>query len=153
MTRLATQLRRVFVLSLLQAMAAVPILAQTSAAKAALDVATIDRERILRAATAALGLEPITITKFRAKLSEGGANDFYSNGDYWWPNPNTTNGLPYVQRDGQTNPENFVEHRRCVMQLRDAVAALGAANKITGEDRYAAKAATLLKTFFLDSQT
>jgi hypothetical protein len=39
------------------------------------------------------------------------------------------------------------------MSLRDAVAALGAAYKITGEDRYAAKAAELLKTFFLDSQT
>ncbi|TAK98317.1 MAG: hypothetical protein EPO07_12200, partial [Verrucomicrobia bacterium] len=117
-----------------------------------LDVAEVDRERILRAAATALKLEPITITKFRAKLSEGGPNDFYSNGDYWWPNPNTTNGLPYVQRDGQTNPENFIEHRRCVMGLRDAVAALGAAYKITGEDRYAAKAAELLKIFFLDPQ-
>src|SRR5690349_21317834 len=73
-----------------------------------IDVAAIDRERILIAAATALELEPVTITKFRAKLSEGGPNDFYSNGDYWWPNPNTTNGLPYVQRDGQTNPENFM---------------------------------------------
>jgi len=54
-------------------------------------------------------------------LSDGGANDFYSNGDYWWPNPNTTNGLPYVQRDGQSNPGNFIAHRHCVMQLRDAI--------------------------------
>jgi len=37
--------------------------------------------------------------------------------------------------------------------LRDAVAALGAAFKITGEDRYAAKAASLLKVFFLDEKT
>lgn len=118
-----------------------------------LQVATIDRARILQVADAALALEPITITKFRAKLSEGGTNDFYSNGDYWWPNPNTTNGLPYVQRDGQTNPENFIEHRRCVMALRDAVAALGAAYKITGEDRYAAKAGELLRVFFLDAKT
>jgi hypothetical protein len=118
-----------------------------------LDVGAIDHARILKAADAALKLEPITITKFRAKLSEGGPTDFYSNGDYWWPNPNTTNGLPYVQRDGQTNPENFVEHRHYVMGLRDAVAALGAAYKITGEDRYAAKAADLLRVFFLDLQT
>ena len=117
------------------------------------DVKAVDRERILKAAAAALALEPITITTFRAKLSEGGPNDFYSNGDYWWPNPNTTNGLPYVQRDGQSNPENFVEHRRCIARLRDAVAALGAAYKITSDDRYAAKAAGLLKVFFLDEQT
>ena len=117
------------------------------------DVAEIDRARILKAADAALATPPVTITKFRAKLSEGGPNDFYSNGDYWWPNPNTANGLPYVQRDGQTNPENFVEHRRCVMALRDAVAALGVAYKITGDNRYAAKSAELLKVFFLDPQT
>ena len=117
------------------------------------NVAEIDRGRILKAADAALTLEPVTITRFRATLSEGRANDFYSNGDYWWPNPNTTNGLPYIQRDGQTNPENFVEHRRCLVKLRDAVAALGAAYKITGEDPYAGKAAKLLRVFFLDPKT
>jgi hypothetical protein len=118
-----------------------------------IDVAEVERLRILAAAKSALELEPITITRFRAKLSDGGVNDFYSNGDYWWPNPNTTNGLPYVQRDGQTNPENFVEHRRCIMQLRDAVAALGAAYKITGEDRYVAKAAELSRVFFVEPKT
>jgi hypothetical protein len=120
---------------------------------AAVDVASIDRQRVLAAANAALSEKPITITDFHAKLSEGGPNDFYSNGDYWWPNPNTTNGLPYVQRDGQTNPENFVEHRKCVMGLRDAIAALGAAYKITGEDRYVKKATELLRVFFLDPKT
>ena len=48
-----------------------------------LDVAATDRERILRGAEVALALEPITITKFRAPPSEGGPNDYYSNGDYW----------------------------------------------------------------------
>jgi hypothetical protein len=121
--------------------------------KSTVDVAAIDRARILSAADAALKLDAITITKFRAELSEGGPNDFYSNGDYWWPNPDTANGLPYVQRDGQTNPKNFVEHRRCVMQLRDAVASLGAAYKITGENRYTAKAAELLRVFFIEPKT
>jgi alpha-galactosidase len=115
-----------------------------------LDVAAIDRGRILSAATAALALPPITITAFRAQLSEGGPNDFYSNGDYWWPDPTKTDGLPYIQRDGESNPNNFSQHRRCIAQLRDSVAALAAAYKITGEDRYAAKAAELLRVFFLD---
>jgi hypothetical protein len=118
-----------------------------------LDVAAIDRDRILKAANASLSHDLITITKYRAKLSDGGANDFYSNGDYWWPDPAKTNGLPYVQRDGQTNPENFIEHRRCVAQLRDAVAALAAAYKITGDDRYVTKAVELLRVFFLNPQT
>jgi hypothetical protein len=124
-----------------------------TAAPPAVDVAQIDRDRILKAADAALDQAPVTITAFHAKLSEGGPHDFYSNGDYWWPNPNTTNGLPYVQRDGKTNPENFVAHRQAIRQLSDAVAALGAAYKITGNDRYAQKAAELLKVFFLDDAT
>ena len=53
-------------------------------------------------------------------------------------------------RDGESNPDNFIQHRQCVVQLRDAVAALGAAYRITGDDRYAAKAAELLRVFFLD---
>ena len=123
------------------------------AASSPLDVGSIDRERILKAATAALALSPLSITGFKAKLSDGGPNDFYSNGDYWWPDPNKPDGLPYIQRDGQTNPENFNQHRLLIRQLRDAVAALGAAYKITGQDRYAAKAADLLKGFFLDPST
>ncbi len=118
-----------------------------------LDVKAVERARILAAAKAALEASPITITRFPAKLSEGGPNDFYSNGDYWWPDPAKAEGLPYIQRDGETNPANFVAHRRCVMQLRDAVAALGAAYLVTGEDHYVTKAAGLLRVFFLDPKT
>ncbi|HEV2693313.1 MAG TPA: alginate lyase family protein [Verrucomicrobiae bacterium] len=124
-----------------------------SAAVPPLDVAAIDHDRILHAADTAITLAPVTITTTRAKLSEGGPHDFYSNGDYWWPNPNTSNGLPYIQRDGQTNPENFTAHRQIIRQLSDAIAALGAAYKVTGDDKYALKAATLLKVFFLDEAT
>ncbi len=37
--------------------------------------------------------------------------------------------------------------------MKDAVAALGAAHKITADDRYVIKAAQLLKVFFLDLKT
>ncbi len=127
--------------------------AKASAPKLTLDVAAIDRERILRAAAAALKQEPVTITAFPAKLSQGGPNDFYSNGDYWWPDPSKPDGLPYLRRDGESNPENFAQHRLVVKALRDSVAALAAAYKITGEDRYVTKAAKLLRSFFLDPKT
>ena len=117
------------------------------------EIVSVERGRVLKAAEAALNKEPVSITKFPAKLSEGGPNDFYSNGDYWWPDPTKPDGLPYVQRDGQSNPDNFAQHRLAVRELRDAVAALGAAYKITGEDRYAAKAVELLRVFFLERQT
>ena len=140
---------------LFQAAAGIVFLSTTMMALAGttLDVAGIDRDRILAAASNVLTLEPLTITKYHAKLSTGGPHDYYSNGDYWWPNPDTTNGLPYVQRDGQTDPANFNEDRDCVRKLDSAVAVLGAAYKITGDDRYAAKAAELLRVFFLDPAT
>lgn len=119
----------------------------------ALDIAQVDHDRILQAADWALKVAPITITQYRAKWSEGGPNDFYSNGDYWWPNPTTTNGLPYIKRDGESNPDNFNHHRECIWHLRDAVAALGAAYRITGDDRYVRKAVDLLRVFFLDPAT
>ena len=118
-----------------------------------LDVATIDRERILRAANSALELEPPSIAKHRARLSQGGLNDFYSNADYLWPDPNKPDGLPYITRDGKSNPDNFSQHRLAMRQVRDAVAALAAAYKLTGDNRYVTKAVTLLRVFFLDSQT
>lgn len=139
---------------ILRLLAGAALLAGTVVTAApAVDVGAVEHDRILRLAHEALAVEPITITKFHAKFSPGGPNDFYSNGDYWWPDPAKPDGLPYIRRDGETNPNNFVEHRHCIMRLRDAVAALGAAYKITGDDQYAAKAAALLQVFFLDPAT
>ena len=118
-----------------------------------LNIGQIDRERILTAAKAALELEPPTITRDRAKLSEGGTNDFYSNADYFWPDPTKSNGLPYIDRDGESNPNNFFQHRMAMRSMRDAVAALAAAYKITGDDRYVRKAVVLLRVFFLNRET
>src|SRR5512142_2136999 len=104
------ELRNVPGAALLCLLATQGIIAAPSPVTSATDVPGFERGRVLRAADKALKLEPITITKFRAKLSEGGPNDFYSNGDYWWPDPSKPDGLPYVQRDGQSNPNNFNEH-------------------------------------------
>lgn len=118
-----------------------------------IDVAKHDRARILDAARAASTLAPVTITDFRAALSGGGANDYYSNGDYWWPDPSAPSGLPYVRRDGQSNPTNFNHHRLALRRLRDAVSALAAAYLLTRDEACVAKAAALLRVFFLDPVT
>ncbi len=127
--------------------------ASTAAAGSPVDVAAIDRDRILKAAREALQQEPVSITRFVSKLSEGGPHDFYSNGDYWWPDPSKPDGLPFIRRDGQSNPENFSQHRMALKTLRDSVAALAAAYQITGEDRYVKKAVGFLRVFFLDPET
>lgn len=118
-----------------------------------IDVATTDRDRILRAAESAMQREPVSITAFPAKLSQGGPNDFYSNGDYWWPDPSKPDGLPYVRRDGQSNPNNFSQHRLAIKTVRDSVAALAAAYTITDDERYVTQASRYLEVFFVDAKT
>ncbi|HEX8786712.1 MAG TPA: alginate lyase family protein [Telluria sp.] len=116
------------------------------------DVARVDRARVLRAAQADLAEQPLTITAFPAARSSGGLHDFYSEGDYWWPDPAHPGG-PYIQRDGLSNPANFVAHRRALLRLSVQVPALAAAWKLTGDQRYADQAAAHLRAWFIDPQT
>ena len=118
----------------------------------AVDVAAIDRDRILMAANRFLQEKPITITAFSCERSVGGLHDFYSEGDYWWPNPDDPDG-PYIRRDGMTNPENFVKHRQVMRQLSVQVPALVAAYKITNEQIYADKAIEHLSAWFIADET
>jgi Alginate lyase len=116
-------------------------------------VAQLDQARILRLANAALKLKPPAITDFISTNSAGGPHDFFSQADYSWPNPNTENGLPYVDRDGLSNPNVFTADRMAMRHMKDAVAALTAAYVLTGNDQYVRKATQFLKVFFLDKKT
>ena len=69
---------------------------------------------ILKEADWALTQKPVTVTAVSSLRSAGGKHDFYSEGDYWWPNPSDPIG-PYIQKDGMTNPENFVAHRQAMI--------------------------------------
>jgi hypothetical protein len=117
-----------------------------------IDVVQLDRARVLSAAQADLAEQPLTITAFPAPRSSGGLHDFYSEGDYWWPDPAHPGG-PYIQRDGLSNPDNFVEHRRALLRFSVQVPALAAAWKLTGDKRYAEHAAAHLRAWFIDPQT
>lgn len=112
-----------------------------------------DMDRILHDAEDSLHAPVIHITDHIAPGSPGDLHDYYSNGDYWWPNPDTMDGLPYIRRDGESNPGNFDHHRSKLRLMRSHVVRLASAYRITEDERYAAKAIQLLKGFFLDEQT
>src|SRR5205814_10352188 len=116
------------------------------------NVAEIDRKRILSAAQRCLKEEPITVTAYSSPRSAGGKHDYFSEGDYWWPDPKDPNG-PYIQRDGMSNPDNFVAHRHAMIRLSLHVPALAAAWILTKEEPYAAHAAKHLRAWFLNSAT
>lgn len=81
----------------------------------------------------------------------GSRNDYMSMGPYWWPNPKTANGLPYVRRDGERNPEvagDALDAERMQAFCRD-VLELSLAHHFGAPDRYAEKAAAALQHWFL----
>jgi len=128
------------------------LLLMTAAAAPSVDVAAWEKTRVLAAAARYLKEEPRTVTVAHSPRSAGGPHDFFSEGDYWWPDPGNPVG-PYVQRDGMTNPDNFVEHRRALIRLSVQVPALAAAWRLTGDTRYAVHAGRHLRAWFVDPKT
>jgi hypothetical protein len=116
------------------------------------EVARIDRARILIAADRYLSGQPITITAASSPRSHGGPHDYFSEGDYWWPDPNNPSG-PYIRRDGYSNPANFNAHREALIRLSLIVPALTAAWLVTRDQHYARHAALHLRAWFLTSAT
>ena len=116
------------------------------------DLVQLERGRVLAAAERYIGEAPVTVTAVRAGRSAGGPHDFYSEGDYWWPDPRSADS-PYVRRDGETNPDNFVAHRDAMRRLSQVVPALVAAYQVTNDERYARAAARHLTAWFVDERT
>jgi hypothetical protein len=110
------------------------------------------RKQILEEAGWALQQQPVTVTAASSPRSAGGKHDFFSEGDYWWPNPQYPDS-PYVQRDGMTNPDNFVAHRHAMIRLSQIVGALASAYEITGDEKYIAQALRHCKAWFVDTAT
>jgi hypothetical protein len=110
------------------------------------------RNEIITRADKVLYEKPVTITAFRCDRSAGGIHDFYSEGDYWWPDPENPDG-PYIQRDGMSNPGNFSEHRKAMIRLSQITGLLASAYKITGDEKYAEQAFLHLKAWFADTAT
>lgn len=115
-------------------------------------VAKTDRERILEAADRYVSQTPLTITAFSTKRSAGGLHDFYSQADYFWPNPKDPTG-PYINRDGQSNPDNFDEHRKMMVRLSIQMPALTAAWILTGDNRFGKRACDHLRAWFVNPET
>ncbi len=115
-------------------------------------VAGVDRNRILSAANRYIGLPPETITSIPSSKSPGGPHDFFSQADYFWPNPADPNG-PYINRDGQSNPNNFVGHRKMMIALSIQMPALTSAWLLGGDKRYGKHACDHLRAWFVNPET
>jgi hypothetical protein len=111
-------------------------------------------DELLKEAQRAMKVEPASVID-KGEFPPGiDHHDYVSYAPYFWPNPNTPDGLPYVRHDGKRNREQMAkgDHERFGRTL-SAVATLGLAYGLGGREEFAAHAAELLRHWFLDPQT
>ena len=115
-------------------------------------IASVDRNRILTAARRYISEQPVTITASHSDRSAGGQHDYFSEGDYWWPDPAHPGG-PYIRRDGYSNPANFNAHRDALIRLSLIVPTLASAFLLTRDSNYIDHATRQLRAWFVDPDT
>ena len=120
--------------------------------KMAFNLNEIERSHVLKNADAYLNELPETVTTTFCDRSAGTNHDFYSEGDYWWPDEKNPNG-PYIRKDGLTNPANFTTHREALIRFSQISGALASAYVLTNDKKYAEKLTFHLKAWFVNQDT
>ncbi len=114
---------------------------------------TQDAVRRLRAgADRYMTLGPWTVTAVRPKNIELDPHDYYSEATYFWPDADHPGG-PYIRRDGHPYTGRFMDNKNALNSMSEAVFALGTAAFLLDNPAYAARAARVVKAFFVDPKT
>ena len=108
---------------------------------------TLDAQKALKAG-------PFSVINKEVAPPSGDQHDYLSQAPYFWPNPQTPNGLPYIRRDGERNPEiEKISDHQSLGRLIDAASTLALAYYFKGDEAYAARATQLLRVWFLNAET
>lgn len=109
---------------------------------------------LLKDADKALDFGPVSVMEKKNLPPSGDRHDYMSLAPYHWPDPSKPGGLPYMRKDGQTNPEvKEYKDKEYMPQLCEVVNTLSLAFYFSGEGKYAGHAAKLLRVWFLDNDT
>ena len=112
-------------------------------------------KRLISDADKALNAPIVAVTQKSTLLPPtGNKHDYFSLSPYWWPDPAKKDGLPYIRRDGETNPESKRDlDQPRVAAMGSNVQTLALAWYFTGKEKYAKRSAAQLRVWFLDSAT
>ncbi len=110
---------------------------------------------LIEKADGALREGPFSVMDKKRTPPSGDKHDYLSMGPYWWPDPSKPDGLPYMRKDGEVNPETRGDYvdRTAASKLFSNVENLGWAYYFSGEEKYAEKALELLETWFINPET
>lgn len=95
---------------------------------------------------------PWSITYYPSPAESGNPHDYFSEGPYWWPDPQNPAG-PYIRRDGEKNPDRFTHHRDAMEEMAEGFLMLCYAGVYLEETCWLDRAAEILKVWFLDKYT
>ena len=112
-------------------------------------------KQLIADADKSLKFKPETVMDKPQMPPSGDKHDYMSQAPYFWPDPAKSDGLPYIRKDGQRNPESYDGHSDAPRMGRMATSAesLALAAWFTGNDNYAERAADLLRAWFLAPET
>jgi Alginate lyase len=117
-------------------------------------------DELERCAEEALAEGTFSVLQKTTLAPSGNKNDYWHPAPYWWPNPDSADGLPYVWRDGERLPGTQLYQADCerydrtaLQKMFDNCTVLSLAGSILDEERFLAHAATLVRVWFIDPQT
>ena len=110
-------------------------------------------KQLISEANSKLTVEPYSVT-YKAKTPPSGdKHDYMSQARYFWPNNESADSLPYIQRDGLSNPEIDKLDRNRLGNMCSAVTTLTLAAYLSGNEQYATKAVEILRIWFINKGT
>lgn len=112
-------------------------------------------QALIERAGKAMNEGPFSVMDKKRIPASGDKHDYISMGPYWWPDPSKPDGLPYIRKDGNVNPETRGEYVDTDKKnkLFANVETLAWAFYFSGENKYAEKAAELIRTWFVNPET
>ncbi len=109
---------------------------------------------LLKTADELLSFQPVSVMDKMEIPPSGDKHDYMSIAPYWWPDSSKKNGLPYIRKDGITNPEtkNYPDKNN-MPKLCENIYLLSLAYYYSDKKVYAKQASKLIEVWFLDKKT
>ena len=108
---------------------------------------------LIRQADEAVECADLSVMLKEKTPPSGDKHDYLSQARYYWPDPSKPDGKPYINRDGVSNPELNKLDRNRLGEMANRVTTLALAWYLSGDERYAQRAAKQIRVWFLNKET